>query len=305
MPIHRTRPTKNFTVIENHVLRDRRLNGELKGLLVWLLSHAPNWKIVIPAVMREMGWGRDKTYRLLRLLREFGYVYREQERDSRSGSFGEVVYFVYSDCTDNPHISLDGPVPDLPLPESSKATKRRNNKIQEIPLTPNLATLGGAEESLPSRDATEDAKSFPTSEENNVCPRNSNRLTVNFEKFWLAYGPETYMSKSKAKRYWRKMSEEEQRQALQAVSRYIADCKTNNRKRVNAWRYLCDRVYEGFLTTIRQTTVIMLPPYSPEWQAWRRYKSERGESVAFMEHRARQGHAYAATEKWPPTKKVD
>ena len=81
MSIRRERVTKNFTAISNRVLRDRRLKGEEKGLQVWLLSHDPDWKIIISVVMREMGWGRDKTYRLLKRLSQFGYVHRVQERD--------------------------------------------------------------------------------------------------------------------------------------------------------------------------------------------------------------------------------
>jgi len=47
MPVCRERVTKNYTPISNRVLRDRRLKGEEKGLLAWLLSHDPHWKIII------------------------------------------------------------------------------------------------------------------------------------------------------------------------------------------------------------------------------------------------------------------
>lgn len=114
MPIHRSRPKNHFTILRNGVIRDVRLAGEDRGLLLWLLSHSPNWKVIIPVVMRNMRWGRDKTYRILKRLMEFGYVERYQERDTRSGSFGQMVYVI-----------RDQPLPDIPCPEGCKAAKER------------------------------------------------------------------------------------------------------------------------------------------------------------------------------------
>jgi hypothetical protein len=140
MPIYRERLTKNYTVIDNRILRDPRLKGEAKGLLVWLLSHHPQWKIIILVVMKEMGWGRDKVYRLLKHLSDLGYVHRSQDRDQRTGSFGEVSYCVYANPSCHPAFegtaSADGPVPDSPLPGKSKASKRRSKELKEIPPTP-------------------------------------------------------------------------------------------------------------------------------------------------------------------------
>lgn len=287
MPVHRKRPTKNFTSIENRVLRDNRLSGEAKGLLAWLLSHGPNWKIIVRVIMREMQWGRDKTYRLLGRLCEVGYVYREQERDDKNGCFGEVCYYVYSDTESNPHlVTFDEPLPDLPLPEKSKASKERNKETQEIPPTPQLHRV---------RENDERRISSRESERTD----NGGGCNTDFEECWNAYGPEPYMSKKAAQRVWRRMSVIERQQAHHAVTRYLADCKTNNRKRVNVVRYLRDKVYEGFPTTTRRPMVTLLPN-SPEWQAWHRYMIERGQSVSFMESRAKAGIGYTATAKWPP-----
>jgi Helix-turn-helix domain len=126
MPVCRERVTKNFTPIPNRALRDPRLKGEEKGLLAWLLTHDPHWKIVIPVIMREMGWGRDKAYRVLKRLCEFGYIQRAQERDPGSGAFGEVSYTVYSNPNSNSAYAaaiVEQPLPDSPLPEKPKASK--------------------------------------------------------------------------------------------------------------------------------------------------------------------------------------
>ena len=65
MPIDRGHPTKNYTKIDNRVLRDGRLGGKEQGLLVSLLAHCPTWKIIIPLFMTKQGYGRNKTYSVL------------------------------------------------------------------------------------------------------------------------------------------------------------------------------------------------------------------------------------------------
>jgi hypothetical protein len=180
MPVCRERVTKNFTMIPNRALRDRRLTGEEKGLLAWLLTHDPHWKFVIPVIMREMGWGRDKSYRVLKQLCEFGYIHRAQERDPGSGAFGALSYTVYSNPGSNSaHAAaiVEQPLPDSPLPEKSKASKERNKDSQETPPTPSSnsepAIVG------PNESAIQQA---------------SKMLAPTFEQFWHAYAPDAYMS---------------------------------------------------------------------------------------------------------------
>jgi hypothetical protein len=301
MPIHRKRPTKHFTSIENRVLRDKNLNGEAKGLLAWLLTQHPNWKIIIPVVAREMQWGRDKTYRLLKRLQELGYIYREQERNNGTGSFGEVVYYVYSDTADNPHLP-DRPLPDLPLPENSKASKERSNKIQEIPPTPERDVRAPGEQCLAHHGAPGFDRQLPSVQEDKALKSLAGQQNhVGFEKFWNAYGPEPYMSKTVAQRVWLKMSEADRQQAFLVLASYIADCKTSNRKRHNVARYLRDKIYQGYSKQAQRTAGFSLRPYSSQWQAWHDYMIARGDDVTFMESRAQQGHDFTATSQWPPS----
>jgi hypothetical protein len=291
MPIYRGRPTKNYTVIDNRALRDPRLNGEEKGLLVWLLSHHPQWKIIISVVMREMRWGRDKTYRVLGHLLRLGYVHREQERDSKSGSFGEVVYYVYADTSNNPYVPSDQPLPNFPHPESSKASKRRSKDSKETPPNPHFSANNRNQKRSTSEGATIRQRRLPITSPDGQL--------VSFEKFWNAYAPEPYMSKLAAQRIWRRMSETERQQAYQCVSLYLGDCKSNSRKRVSGVRYLRDKVYDGY-STKQATAGVIVRPYSPQWQAWREHLIKRGERVGFMDSRAREGYGYAVASEWPP-----
>lgn len=292
MPIYRERLTRNYTVIDNRILRDPRLKGEAKGLLVSLLSHHPQWKIIIKVVMREMGWGRDKVYRLLKHLSALGYVHRSQDRDQRAGSFGEVSYCVYANPSCNPALgtaSADGPLPDSPLPGKSKASKRRSKEIKKIPPPPASASepeLGpGRGESASSHDP----------------PRNGDaqRSKLTFERFWTTYTPDAYMSRHAAERKWQRMGEAHRQKAIESLALYFADCRASGRKRVNAVRYLQERIWEGYSDPRRQSMVI-LNPGSPQWIKWREHYVSTGRSVSFMDARASEGKIFVVPTEWPP-----
>jgi hypothetical protein len=288
MPVHRERVTKNYTSISNRLVRDRRLNGEKKGLMVWLLSHDPHWKIIIPVVMSEMGWGRNKTYNMLKQLSEFGYINRVQERDPVSGAFGEVSYTVFSNPDDNSAYAatiVEQPLPDSPLPEKSKASKERNKDRQKAPPTPSL----NSEQAIDGLNE-------------NAVQRNSKQPVPAFEQFWQAYLPDAYMSQSKTERQWRRMIPADQQKAFNAVAAYLADCRANNRKRVSAPRYLRDSIWRGFLAAENITTRITIKPGSPEWDAWRKYlvATQPSRVVAFFDHQGREGRAYQVPTRWPP-----
>jgi hypothetical protein len=292
MPIHRTRPTKNFTPLENCMLQDGRLTGEALGLLAWLLSHAPGWKIIIPVVMRQMRWGRDKTYRILKVLLEIGYVQREQERDSKTGSFGEMTYSVHSNTPDK-HLSSELPLPGLPLPGNSKASKRTKKKSLEIPPTPQLTAQ------TPGEERASLNKMKPRTTQEIACSRSDTRkgACVLFAEFWNAYDPLPYMSEFAAHRVWQKLNEDDRREAYNAVAAYKTDCTVNNRKRKNAHTYLRDRVWRDFMAN-RAVKSVVLRPHSPEWWAWHAHLVRNGQRVSFMEHTARVGKGYSVPESW-------
>jgi hypothetical protein len=123
MPIRKTRPRRNFTIVSNRIRDDRRLGSNERALLVDLLSRAADWKVIPRAVQAQMQWGRDKTYRVFNNLIALGYMHRVQNRDSWTRSFLESVYTVYSDPDNNPHFASKLP---------SRVLKSRFLKIRAI-----------------------------------------------------------------------------------------------------------------------------------------------------------------------------
>jgi hypothetical protein len=126
MPIIRRRHRRNFTIVGNKLLNDKRLSSDERALMVDLLSRPDNWKIIPRAVAGRMHWGRDKTYRVLKSLIEKGYLTRVQDRDTWTRSFGPTVYTVYSDPDDNPDVEakIHEPLPEIPPPENQVHIRR-------------------------------------------------------------------------------------------------------------------------------------------------------------------------------------
>lgn len=125
----------NFALIPNEVAEDSRLSFEARGLLCYLLAKPHDWQIHVRDVMKAGAIGRDKAYRLIKELREVGYVSYDERRDPATGRVIETNYTVY-DCavpgvlplpekpepvrplTEKPEAAA--PVPDLPDPEKPR-----------------------------------------------------------------------------------------------------------------------------------------------------------------------------------------
>jgi hypothetical protein len=74
MIIRRERRTKNFTVIDNDIINDPRLDWRDLGLLVYLLSKPDNWQICTAHLIKIRKTGRDGIYASLKVLCECGYA---------------------------------------------------------------------------------------------------------------------------------------------------------------------------------------------------------------------------------------
>ena len=80
MAVFRVERTRDFTVMSNHHLRDKRLTLKAKGLLSMMLSLPEDWNystLGLAAICRE---GVDAIRGALRELEKEGYVIRRQLR---------------------------------------------------------------------------------------------------------------------------------------------------------------------------------------------------------------------------------
>jgi hypothetical protein len=97
--IHHTKRTKNFTQIDNGI-RAAGLSIPALGLLVYLLTLPPDWRIHCDQIMGATGLGWRPFWRHWNELKRAGYILVRRERGS-DGRFGEPDIHVY----DEPHLS--------------------------------------------------------------------------------------------------------------------------------------------------------------------------------------------------------
>ena len=106
MIIHGPRPTRDFTVIPNRVIRDEHLSYRARGLLCYLLSQPPGWQISSARLAIKTGEGRDAVRTALRELVACGYLDLKRRQDHRG--LWEAEYTV----TDTPWYFDFEPVDD-------------------------------------------------------------------------------------------------------------------------------------------------------------------------------------------------
>jgi hypothetical protein len=77
MIIRREKRAKNFTVIDNDIINDSRLDWRDLGLLIYLLSKPDDWEVCTAHLIKVRKSGRDAVHNSLKNLCEIGYASRK------------------------------------------------------------------------------------------------------------------------------------------------------------------------------------------------------------------------------------
>ena len=115
MIIHGPRPTRDFTVLPNRVIRDDHLSYRARGLLCYLLSMPPDWEISSSRLALISGEGRDAIRTALRELIAVGYM--ELQKHQGAGGHWQSHYLVTATpwyFQPDPVDNLGEPVDNLP-----------------------------------------------------------------------------------------------------------------------------------------------------------------------------------------------
>ena len=79
--IIRTVKDKNYSVINNTVLRDERLSWRARGIAAFLLTQPDNWTINSDYIWKKGIEGRDAVRNALKELEEANYIHRRKQQD--------------------------------------------------------------------------------------------------------------------------------------------------------------------------------------------------------------------------------
>lgn len=141
---------RDFTMVHNAALRDRRLTRRARGLLVEVLSHRAGFGISEASLVAAGPEGRDAVRKALRELEEHGYLHREQAR--AGGRFGETVFRLtdmpegltvragspWTDSQSTEQSPRSGPLTEKPSTEkpTTENPQHKKTKFQKTNLSP-------------------------------------------------------------------------------------------------------------------------------------------------------------------------
>ena len=132
----RIEKTKDFSIVSNTVLRDKRLSLRTRGLLVFMLSLSETWEYSIKGLAYATGESEGKVGMCLKELEKCGYLTRERTRNSK-GQMEGINYTLWESPkvsgAEKPSLekpSLENPVLEKPSLENPGQinTNKNNNK---------------------------------------------------------------------------------------------------------------------------------------------------------------------------------
>jgi hypothetical protein len=137
--ILRRRVKLNFTTLDNKLIRDNQLSWKALGILTYLLSLPPDFKLYLKMLGNLRPSGRDSTKTGLDELRKHGYLRIEKIRDEESGRFIGNIWEVtdspnsfesesYSPETDFPNTVI----PNLDFPNTENPTLINNISNKDL-----------------------------------------------------------------------------------------------------------------------------------------------------------------------------
>ena len=126
--VFRVVKTKNYTMMSNQHLKEKRLTLKAKGLMSVMLSLPENWDYTLRGLSAISKEGVDAISEAVKELERSGYVIRNRKRDER-GRLSGTEYLIYEDCHMNSQPAQDAPKPEKPKRENP----RLENPVQENP----------------------------------------------------------------------------------------------------------------------------------------------------------------------------
>lgn len=94
MAVFRVAKTKDYTVMSNYHLKDRRLSLKAKGLLTVMLSLPDSWNYTLHGLTAINQEGVDAIREAVRELEQAGYIVRTRARNAQ-GQLKGTVYTIY------------------------------------------------------------------------------------------------------------------------------------------------------------------------------------------------------------------
>ena len=211
MAVCRVERTKNYTVMANYHLDDKRLSLKAKGLLSLMLRLPDDWDYTIGGLTRICQEGKAAIGKAVEELEAAGYIVRHQTHDD-SGAFAGNEYVIY-ECPPGEVSPLAENRSTVPLADIA-STENTQTENQTQPST-NIPSTNPPK--APQEGGRREAKSAPA------------WRPERFARFWTFYPAERRRDKPDAIKEWDKLHPSDELINQMAIALY-------KQKRSEDWR---------------------------------------------------------------------
>lgn len=153
MPVFRVERTRDYTVMSNYHLRDKRLTLKAKGLLSQMLSLPEDWDYTLSGLSHINRESKDAIRSAVNELEKAGYIHRRQTTDA-SGKFSTNEYVIHEHPDQQEPLlekpSSENPTTDDP-PTGNPSPENPTQLNTKKPSKEKINTDGQSTDSIPFR----------------------------------------------------------------------------------------------------------------------------------------------------------
>lgn len=160
-----------FVEVSRLTAQDTSISYEALGLLTYLLSQSDNWDVVISNLAREQ-CGRDKAYKLLKELKEAGYIQHERSGAAQQKPPLWAERHIHErPFTEKPEMEPYPEIPETdksvngePIPEKPETVAQGTRAPAITPVTESFEQLTAKDKSLKDKNTATGAGNAPARE---------------------------------------------------------------------------------------------------------------------------------------------
>lgn len=172
----REKKERDYTVINNTVLKDERLSWKAKGVFCYLLSLPEDWVIYQSELLKHSTDGRESLRNAINELEEYGYLIIDKKRDEK-GHFTAIYKII-----ENPNEKTESGKTES---ENPTRENRHGKTESENPTLLNTNKLNTNKQNTNKQNTNENEKSkrftIPTLEEiQNYCNERQNIINPEY-----------------------------------------------------------------------------------------------------------------------------
>ena len=142
MAIFRVKKTRDFTIMSNHHLRDKKLSLKAKGLLSLILSLPEDWDYTLKGLSYICKEGIDAVRMAVKELEDAGYIERRRFRNEK-GQLKSIEYIIHEIPETEQEDTQEEPKSENSMQEPDFYEPILENQIEEAP-TSEIPMLGKA-----------------------------------------------------------------------------------------------------------------------------------------------------------------